>query len=1131
MAMLVNLQQSKLANDSIPDLKASIDEIIAELDAEEEAVTSSLPVFPDRTPSSGLGLIPPAPELYAFRPEANVQTPPHLREAWSISGASPMDDTPVAVAKLDDAMTKVAMRRAGLMQGSPVSTRGELRQQLHGESKLPRPATFIRKPGPGSSKKPQDITVSSQRPETYGRTKADVSSRIPKESKKKQTSQEKVWTPPKSERRGTPSTRYRAARSLIEEPPMDNVISSVPRPTSTSKAHDLLAEQIARAVAGDIPQDDLFAVQSPLQSLGLDAFTSKDKISRTPDTKEKDTPQVARTSGYDVTPARLLFHDEVEHTMQEEGEEPETNTEITESVKMSSPTGRYPVESDRPFPGKDRTLFSDNENDAVLSTAPGHTMHLDLPESDDSIQDEQEIPDIQSVEESIEGLQKIGTLDEMFTSKTPSLPVRSRKANIPSESIKSISPLLGETEDGEGLASVTPPLSMLIDDDSYSLTPRIKRDKKEISEDTGVEHQPEETHVHPLIDSQYSGNGVSVPVDYREPETSLLKSPEVCEPESEQGRHDSNSETKELVARLNKLKALKGQQTQEYDHDTDESLAETLSSKLRIESLSSEPDKSPQKMNPVLSDKYLTKSPLPKSNGHKPREVFSLDLDDMDLEFEDVTSTSSPEVGISDIPVTLVDVSPDGTPSQTPKQQKAHMSLMSAHMKAQSGHGIETEVLITPPGSRDLSPRQRVGARPIVSMQEQLESEIQQEIEEQTEPLVDIQGEPILVQRSPRSSKSENDSDTPTDRSSTPVSQSLNKQMTPCLSQSASPVPAEEETAMEQPSSQHTITSEGESLHQTSPGEESVKPSKDGSAKSSYSDSPRSEADGEPSKKHSSSSSSSSSHSPPPQQTVHEHATQVTHLEKPSSGQASPFSKHSTSSEHTPSERLSPTQSQEEKYSDVSQHESPRSPPPTPEDMSSSKNGSKDSSGSRSPGQTSSHKLSSSRTQDSIIKEQAELKSKLESLTSSTQEKSSSTQGSLHSSHSQSPTVMEKEGTSTPNGLAKQESMDKSQNESQSVTADKDMKDQQDVMQTSMEDSKPLDDTSPMTPPRPTVHGDEKTDSYHATVTSELDIFGLGDESVLIPPSPLPDEDTRHAVTDRDGSSSPGHDPPNIGQL
>ncbi|XP_070543417.1 HAUS augmin-like complex subunit 6 [Ptychodera flava] len=269
-AHLANMQalRSKLASEMVPELKESIDNLIAELDAED--VVFSKQTQPTDKSSDGLWLIPPTPpSVYSLEPDADIETPPHLREAWSMSGAPEMVDTPEAVAKLDERITKMAMRRAGLVQGTPVSTRKELREQLKGESKLPRPTSSVKTSMTG--RQAQKGSMKIQRPDTIGGSKVEVPTKVaPQETftTQPQTSQDQKWTPVRSKKTATPSTRYKPALSLMDEQQADPDTSSYQRHQATPSAHDILADQIASAITGDGVEDDLLAIKSHYSHLG-----------------------------------------------------------------------------------------------------------------------------------------------------------------------------------------------------------------------------------------------------------------------------------------------------------------------------------------------------------------------------------------------------------------------------------------------------------------------------------------------------------------------------------------------------------------------------------------------------------------------------------------------------------------------------------------------------------------------------------------------------------------------------------------------------------------------------------------------------------------------------------------------
>ncbi|XP_070541641.1 enolase-phosphatase E1-like [Ptychodera flava] len=749
-------------------------------------------------------------------------------------------------------------------------------------------------------------------------------------------------------------------------------------------------------------------------------------------------------------------------------------------------------------------------------------MHLNLNQSEDSMgeeEEEEEIPERGELEESIEGLQQIKT-DEMFLSKTPQLPLRSRTRRVPeSDHGERLQTPPHSSLNVEELAAITMPITPLsppMMDEQPSSVMEAKREKmdedvQQVAVDD-VMTNDEEVRERSISSGSQKSVTFSEPGDQHKDSDSLSqKTPEV--PESGHKVRDSDSITRELLERLNKLK-VQAAQKEGAGRDPNASLAEAFSQKLRIESASSPLDEAPvgqSKAAPVINDIYLTKSPQPKSKSEM-REVFTLDLDDSDAELSEGSQVGSPMIGISDIPITLVDVSPVGTPTQTPKLQRAHMSLMSAHMTASKGRGVATEVTMTPPGSKDQSPRQTPSEQSSPPRLEQEESTGRQEpvMEKSHTPTIEETQELI-------------------ERLNMTVTQPQQSKSTSSHSQSPkSPPPTPEENYQSQEGSVHSqhssrqsptgeiSVSRGKQSHKDKLSPE-VSPlqsprtellttqrqtsSKEGSEHESQPETPtgtESSAEVETKQKSPQLSQPDSPRSPGEGEFSNESARPTTEGSSPVTGQTkvSVHSSHSTSPEQSFSDgsvKESSLEKQDDKQIDRISRSSSSDHEISSEDKQDSGHfGSID-------------KTSPDKEPLKLLEETTEKELSIDTSQAGSHgsphlpqgEESAMKQGSLHSSRSVSPS--DQKSPINQDDLIKHSSEYDSSLQKETSTKP--------VSPALLDDSMtPPHESIPMSPLTSDLHSYESAEKQ-TDKKAEIDIFGLGDESVLIPPSPLSAED------------------------
>nr|XP_006814144.1 PREDICTED: uncharacterized protein LOC100366745 [Saccoglossus kowalevskii] len=784
-AHLVNTQalKSKLAFEMIPELKESIDTIIAELDDESTARDQK----PDDSLSGGLQLIPPTPpSSYELRPNSDIETPPHLRAAWSMSRGSPMPDTPEAVARLDETMTRIAMRRVGLVQGTPTSTRKEIRDQLKGDSRpskkseIPRPivvptmektmlsdsmmteasymsngaASFSKYSEPSTRHHITASTLAHQpRAVRMGeQPRAGLSHQPRLSGPAHQKRASGLISHEKSASRATQPQRNSSSKTSVrQETHHVSFDNSMLQHETTPKAYDLLAEQIADALVGNTPDDEKtppLAVVDPLKSLGLDAFVSRSKLNRTPDAKTNDLSRAFVLEPESVAcHGKHLFTEHSEEEEEEEGEKEEKQQgeaeeeNLREEKKDGTKDAFYSLEA-RPVDETHRidTCDVSHENGNAVLGAPkmnineshgddSDKMSIDLMDftSGETVEENDKMAAFDNVQDSIEGLQEIET-DDMFLGETPQLPTRSMQRIIPS------APDTLEDKDDEkqveDLSGITMPTNLLtfLDEDEGNID-EPKEEEEFVKQSSimshdnqingeaishkGMEHsseksvltlngQQETTHWRQTCDE--SMMSVAFSESDEEPRFEPLNDASQVEDASISRQNGQDSHiSSDIIERFKRLKASSVTSGSPSDplNIRDVGLGDRLV-EIKLQSVSSDTS------TPAISSAYLTQSPKPKSENAS--NVFSLDLDDSDLDVSGddlpLHSTDPPEDGISEEQITLVDISLVSSPMKTPKLQKAHVTLMSAHMSDEKGRGIDTEVIITPPTSAQQSPRQ-----------------------------------------------------------------------------------------------------------------------------------------------------------------------------------------------------------------------------------------------------------------------------------------------------------------------------------------------------------------------------------------------------------------------------------------
>ncbi|XP_072039028.1 uncharacterized protein [Amphiura filiformis] len=266
-----------------------------------------------QTSTFGLGLLPPTPPV-SFEPaNSNDNTPMRLHGMRASTEQYPTIDTPEAVSRMSQAVDKAALRTSGLVQGTPSSMLKDLRQQIHGTSKLPVP-TVDNTTSLQNRRRIQSAPskVTSTAPPTtpfHPRSKpaAGLSQRkqVTKVSRTERKHNDKGIGVSRVEvshqGKGTHDGR-RHGRTPVVKQTNNNASSRCKQKSkakATPKAHQILVDQIADAVmSGDGFVDSISplllqssnshesppvtdSLKNPVAALG-NAFVSRDKLARTP---------------------------------------------------------------------------------------------------------------------------------------------------------------------------------------------------------------------------------------------------------------------------------------------------------------------------------------------------------------------------------------------------------------------------------------------------------------------------------------------------------------------------------------------------------------------------------------------------------------------------------------------------------------------------------------------------------------------------------------------------------------------------------------------------------------------------------------------------------------------------------
>ncbi|XP_033634752.1 uncharacterized protein LOC117296020 isoform X2 [Asterias rubens] len=404
-AHLANTQavRSTLINELLPELKTSVSQLRKKVsEGKTPSRKDTLKSF--QLSSLGLDLLPPTPPV-SFEPAAvrsQDETPTRLPAAGSLK-INTSTDTPEAVSMLSETINNDALRHAGLIQGTPTSMLGDLRKQTNGPSKLPIPIgttypetthhrkrvksapskvvptsthsslhTPFRHLGTQATNATQiNGTASHKKGVRVGKMERDVTqgyktqprkgaeSRVSRgmtDHRKEDLIEEKPWRRKKTSK--TKVSRHdETSQSLSSHTPVAStikrdVMSSALRPKTTPRAHQLLVDQIADAVTdgGNITPDFLemlrtqskentpldLALQDPVAGLDQEAFISKDKLARTPvlDESTLGTPRSMDTP-QDRLPKTLFDSDSSPDVPTSQRREPMGATDTHESQEQS----------------------------------------------------------------------------------------------------------------------------------------------------------------------------------------------------------------------------------------------------------------------------------------------------------------------------------------------------------------------------------------------------------------------------------------------------------------------------------------------------------------------------------------------------------------------------------------------------------------------------------------------------------------------------------------------------------------------------------------------------------------------------------------------------------------------------
>ncbi|XP_033110372.1 uncharacterized protein LOC117111546 isoform X2 [Anneissia japonica] len=218
-------------------------------------------------------------------------------------------------------------------------------------------------------------------------------------------------------------------------------VSSINKPKSTAKvttaAHTLLADQIADAVAGSFvdgntpsPNSQPLALDDPLAALHQTAFMTRDKLNRTPERKtaKENGEERVSTSKSSQMPTKNLFDEDwlasppgyQDIVVSEFKEEQSVIKETYEKSSNAGLSAKNHQKTDiKPEDNSEPKVMREDYSNSDYSTQHAYHIKLDLElQASDS-------PVIGTPEGLYKDLQS--DLSEIFASKTPSLPLRSRQ--------------------------------------------------------------------------------------------------------------------------------------------------------------------------------------------------------------------------------------------------------------------------------------------------------------------------------------------------------------------------------------------------------------------------------------------------------------------------------------------------------------------------------------------------------------------------------------------------------------------------------------------------------------------------------------------------------------------------------
>ncbi|XP_019625398.1 PREDICTED: uncharacterized protein LOC109470768 [Branchiostoma belcheri] len=341
-AHLSNAQafRDSLVDKLIPDLQESVARLTRELDSQylpQEPTTQNS--YPLSIPSLGLGLMPATPPV-SFSPQEGTTG---LTPAASLRRPSPEVSTPEVVSRLASSVHRAARRTTGLLaQGTPTYDRGVLtgeqtfRESIQPASKIPvkrreeRPVQQLKMP----PRVQQEVlhAPAPTSPDTnniFTPLKTDPQMRVEMTPVHQRRRAQDMLASQSKQPMGDQRWRTPVGRP-VEDP---NTTPSRGVQGFTPKAHQLLIDQIASAVAEErtpsvasssdrSPPNSpvLQPLQDPLAALDESvAFTSRDKLQRTPSSKPRPAPMwkdILSQDGRQDTPTRTLFPQD--HASQEQ---------------------------------------------------------------------------------------------------------------------------------------------------------------------------------------------------------------------------------------------------------------------------------------------------------------------------------------------------------------------------------------------------------------------------------------------------------------------------------------------------------------------------------------------------------------------------------------------------------------------------------------------------------------------------------------------------------------------------------------------------------------------------------------------------------------------------------------------